>query len=74
MQQRSLANHGIVWLLHCHFAFHSSMGLVVNIVELQDRLVKTLSGVAATLSSTCKAWDAWTKKNGKLMTGIDSGL
>ena len=50
------------------------MGLVVNIVEAQDKLAKTLSGVASTLSSTCKAWDAWTKKNGKIMTDIDSGL
>ena len=63
-----------VWPLHCHFAFHSALGLVVNVVELQDKLVQTLTGVGPTLGSTCQTWGAWTKKNGKMMTDIDSGL
>lgn len=48
------------------------MGLVVNIVELQDKLVKTLSGVTTALGSTCRAWDAWTKKN--KVIDVHSGL
>lgn len=64
----------VVWPLHCHFAWHSSMGLVVNIVEHQEKLVKTLAGARSTVAGLCKSWDDWTKMNGKIMTGIDSGL
>ncbi|KAF7192116.1 oxidoreductase ptaK [Pseudocercospora fuligena] len=64
-----------VWPLHCHFAWHSSMGLVVNVVEKKQYMQDKMQNVAALIRPTCDKWNAWmVKKGGPLLTGIDSGL
>ncbi|KAF2159922.1 multicopper oxidase [Zasmidium cellare ATCC 36951] len=73
--QRDVDNPG-VWPLHCHFAWHSSMGLVANIVEPSVKGIQSsLSAATAQIKGTCDGWNAYLKKTGgPLLTGIDSGL
>ena len=63
-----------VWALHCHFAWHSSMGLLATIVERPADVPRSLFGSASVIAQTCLPWNAWLRTFGLLTTGIDSGL
>ncbi|KXT14949.1 hypothetical protein AC579_4389 [Pseudocercospora musae] len=64
-----------VALVPNHFAWHSSMGLVVKVVEKKQYMQDTMQSVVALIRPTCDQWNAWmVKKGGPLFMGIDSGL
>lgn len=64
-----------VWPLHCHFSWHSSLGLAINVLETPAAIAKSLGRAASgTVAPVCKAWNAFTKVNGALISGIDSGM
>ena len=63
-----------VWPLHCHFAWHSSMGLVALVVERATDTIPLKAKYKNTFANTCTPWSEWLKKVGTLVTGIDSGL
>ncbi|TKA76263.1 hypothetical protein B0A55_01841 [Friedmanniomyces simplex] len=67
------ANNPGVWALHCHFAWHSSLGLVTTVVERQSLMQSVLQNAAMTISPVCQNWNAFTQK-GPLLSDTDSGL
>ncbi|WYZ41794.1 hypothetical protein EsH8_V_000689 [Colletotrichum jinshuiense] len=42
------------WLMHCHIAWHVSMGLSVQFLERKDEIASTMN--LAALAPTCDAW------------------
>jgi hypothetical protein len=61
--------------LHCHFSWHSSLGLAINVLETPIVIPKILGLAAATpLAQTCRAWNAFTKTEKVLVNAIDSGM
>ena len=63
------------WPLHCHFAWHSALGLAVNVLETPSQIGKSLGRAASgQVAQTCKPWGAFTKANKVLLSGIDSGM
>ncbi|KAK5746224.1 hypothetical protein LTR17_000958 [Elasticomyces elasticus] len=70
--QWTASNPG-VWPLHCHFAWHSSLGLVTNVVVRQSLMQTALRGAATAIAPVCQQWNAFTAK-GPLLSGTDSGL
>jgi len=64
-----------VWPLHCHFNWHSALGLAINVLETPASIAKVMGRVASgQMSEICKSWNAFTKSNGPLLSGIDSGM
>ncbi|OLN86479.1 Laccase-2-like protein 3 [Colletotrichum chlorophyti] len=63
------ANPG-AWLLHCHIAWHASMGLSVQFLSQKNEIASSLS--LETLSSTCDAWRKYYPTS--YYPKIDSGL
>lgn len=61
-----------VWLMHCHIGWHTSEGLALQFVELQDQIPATIN--AEELTSTCAAWDAFTSSTGIDVTTDESGI
>ncbi|KAE8348998.1 multicopper oxidase-domain-containing protein [Aspergillus coremiiformis] len=59
------------WLVHCHIAWHSSMGLALEFVESQDS-ISVRRGHWKTLDQTCQTWSAWSK--GAPYLQDDSGI
>ena len=53
-----------VWIMHCHIAFHASMGLATQIIENKAQIPDALGlGWDEELIPMCKAWDKWTPTN-----------
>lgn len=51
--------------MHCHIAFHASMGLATQIVENKALFGKTFPfGWDEPFEAMCKKWDQWVIKNG----------
>ncbi|CAG8224505.1 unnamed protein product [Penicillium salamii] len=48
------------WLVHCHIAWHASMGLALEFVESENSISTSMGGWK-TLDSTCKSWSAWSR-------------
>lgn len=49
-----------VWIMHCHIAFHASMGLAAQIVENKSKWGSTFPfGWDEDFFDMCKAWDKW---------------
>lgn len=63
-----------VWPLHCHFAWHASMGLLANVIERPADIQKYKGQAQSIMQQTCGSWNSWTKGYGVLKTAIDSGL
>jgi hypothetical protein len=62
-------------LSDCHFSWHSSLGLAINVLETPAAIAKSLGRPASgTIAPVCKAWNAFTKSTGPLISGIDSGM
>lgn len=52
------------WIMHCHIAFHASMGLAAQILENVDIWDKTFGfGWDEPFFDMCKSWNAWTPQN-----------
>jgi hypothetical protein len=64
------ANNAGIWPLHCHIAWHVSLGLYVQFIEQTDTIKKL--GVEKYTDGTCKSWNDWEKTHD--MEQIDSGL
>ncbi|KAM3416999.1 hypothetical protein BST61_g8582 [Cercospora zeina] len=48
------------WIMHCHIAFHASMGLAAQILENVKLWPKTfLPGWDEPFEDMCRAWDKW---------------
>ena len=64
------ANNPGVWALHCHIAWHVSLGLYVNILEAPAKI----PGLARAdeVAQTCRDWATWSGQN--VVDEIDSGL
>lgn len=53
-----------VWIMHCHIAFHASLGLAAQIIENKAKIPKFLGfGWDQFLVPMCHAWDKWTSTN-----------
>ena len=53
-----------VWIMHCHIAFHASMGLATQIIEDKAKISKVLPfGWDEPLIAMCEAWNKWTPTN-----------
>ena len=53
-----------VWIMHCHIAFHASLGLATQIIENKAQIPKFLGlGWDDELIPMCEAWNKWTKTN-----------
>ncbi|CAG8296954.1 unnamed protein product [Penicillium olsonii] len=48
------------WLVHCHIAWHASMGLALEFVESENSIATSM-GDWKTLDDTCKSWSAWSR-------------
>ncbi|KAB8230045.1 multicopper oxidase-domain-containing protein [Aspergillus alliaceus] len=59
------------WLVHCHIAWHSSMGLALEFVEMRDSISVSM-GDWKTFEKTCNAWSAWSR--GAPYQQDDSGI
>ncbi len=59
-----------VWTLHCHVAWHASMGYTIIFLERPAELAGTQ--IPFVMQETCDSWEAWTKKN--VVDQIDSGI
>lgn len=51
-----------IWLLHCHIAWHSSSGFVLQILERQQEIVGSIGSLDET-KNTCAGWDNWLSAN-----------
>jgi len=60
-----------VWLMHCHIGWHTSMGLALQVVEMQPNISATLDDTCK-LQQTCKAWNQYALDND--IHAIDSGV
>jgi FtsP/CotA-like multicopper oxidase with cupredoxin domain len=60
-----------IWPFHCHFAWHVSQGLIINVVQKPDEIVG-LTNLPAQLADTCAAWKDWTDSH--IVNQIDSGV
>lgn len=49
------------WLVHCHIAWHASMGLALEILESADS-ISVSSTERKTFDDTCKSWSNWWNK------------
>ncbi|KAF3910182.1 Laccase-2 [Orbilia brochopaga] len=66
------------WLVHCHIAFHSSGGLAMQILELEDKIISTIQkndrGYIDQYKQQCKNWrQAWQTNPAKDASLHDSG-
>ena len=68
--QWELTNPG-VWPFHCHIAWHTSQGMVLNIVEQKAKLAKETQ-LPGSVTETCNGWNAFTNKN--VVNIVDSGV
>lgn len=59
-----------VWSLHCHIAWHASMGFTIIFLERPAELAKTR--IPFVMQDTCDAWKAWTKTHA--VDQIDAGI
>jgi len=66
--QWDLNNPG-VWPFHCHIAWHTSEGMVLNFIEgnFKDEVE-----IPYIMEQTCRDWSAWTGQN--VVNVLDSGL
>ncbi|EQL01739.1 ascorbase and Cu-oxidase [Ophiocordyceps sinensis CO18] len=69
MQFDAGANPG-VWPFHCHIAWHSSAGFLMQFVTGEDRVRRMRP--PNVVAETCRQWAKWTKTN--IPDQIDSGL
>ncbi|PHH91578.1 hypothetical protein CDD83_11114 [Cordyceps sp. RAO-2017] len=69
MQFDAAANPGL-WPFHCHIAWHSSAGLLMQFLTNPKEVVKYR--IPHVIAETCRQWGTWTKTNVPDM--IDSGL
>lgn len=60
-----------VWPFHCHFAWHSSGGMDINILEKPNEIKKLT--IPQKNFQTCTDWNAYTA-GGYIPDQIDSGL
>lgn len=71
------ANNPGVWPLHCHVAWHVSLGLAVQFVEQKDKLRDMLNkkeniyGIEEMAERSCSGWSKWVAEHGEGQ--IDSG-
>lgn len=68
--QIELDNPGI-WPLHCHVAWHTSEGMLINILEQPDKL-REETQMPYVMAQTCRDWSAWSETT--VVPMIDSGL
>ncbi|KAH6609155.1 multicopper oxidase [Trichoderma cornu-damae] len=59
-----------VWPLHCHIAWHVSMGFYIALIERPDDIAQ--ASVPQAIKNTCVAWNKYTKNN--VIQQIDSGV
>ncbi|KHN94902.1 laccase-1 precursor [Metarhizium album ARSEF 1941] len=59
-----------VWSLHCHIAWHASMGYNIMILERPTELAKT--PIPFVMDETCSGWEKWTSTH--VVDQIDSGI
>ncbi|GFP58802.1 oxydoreductase ptaK [Trichoderma asperellum] len=59
-----------VWPLHCHIAWHVSMGFYIALIERPDDIRQAT--VPKAIKNTCTAWNQYTKSN--FVDQIDSGV
>ncbi|KAL9048731.1 MAG: hypothetical protein Q9162_007571 [Coniocarpon cinnabarinum] len=75
------ANNPGMWPLHCHFAWHSSMGLVANFFEMRDVIGQPSTHghvprawINDIIIPSCDTWHVWSTAQGVIPTDIDSGV
>lgn len=68
--QLSSDNPG-VWPIHCHFSWHVSAGLIINVVQRKDE-VKDIDNIAPTIKQSCDPWYNWQSTH--VVDEIDSGV
>ncbi|AEO62602.1 uncharacterized protein THITE_2040998, partial [Thermothielavioides terrestris NRRL 8126] len=59
-----------VWSLHCHIAWHASMGFTIVLLEQPAELARTQ--VPFVMRETCEGWDRWSKTH--VVDQIDAGI
>ncbi|KAI1977262.1 hypothetical protein LOZ53_002108 [Ophidiomyces ophidiicola] len=50
------------WVMHCHIAWHASMGLALQILERKNdfkALLRTQPNDVAEMNRVCRNWDSW---------------
>ena len=48
------------WLFHCHFAWHASQGLALQLIERAADIPDTMdSGLVDRMEETCGTWTDW---------------
>lgn len=71
------ANNPGVWPLHCHVAWHLSLGMAVQFIEQKDKLKEFWDGngngvgLKAMAENSCTPWERWVANHGSGQ--IDSG-
>ena len=59
-----------VWPLHCHIAWHVSMGLYINVMEQTEKIKQRV--IPSIVAQTCRDWYDYSGHN--VVAEIDSGL
>lgn len=60
-----------VWPFHCHFSWHVSQGLIINVVQRPDLLAE-YHNITDVVKQSCDPWDDWSTDH--IVDQIDSGV